>query len=412
MDPLICLEQGSNGAHSSYVSRANHIPKSIATACGSFEPFLLGFYICVIGWLWLWTPQGVGEQVVQPLFLKFVGSQSSGSNKDEMRGPDDVRKRKDIFISHKKIARWQAKPVHKVHKFLRQTPQEPPEEIIQQRLQNQTNPSQWKTNVVLVPAVYDEWAKYGVPYWARLKDYQLFLYQRKNPQKKNYAYNFGYEAGIYLRFIVDHYYDLPVHTAFVHARPQQHNRRWLEWLKCIRPELNYSILNNQYVKYRPLHSVGQADKEQCWRDMLSVGGHPLPPKLEPAVGFYCCNQFVISKRQLLRHSLETYERLLRMMGAPPDVCHEGPFDKDALYMNTTETTESPGPASSKMAGSTFEHLQHVVMGGHPMLMPETPSTSTCRNFLPDHECNGSPCRTAEGKKKTRGCWQGKVFLCK
>ena len=341
-------------------------------------------------------------------------------------GPQEPAKfrRKDVFITPKQIHKWQKIPLTKVDKWLKTPPTPIDERVVEDRLMNQTKPSRWRTSVVLVPAVYKEWTTYGIPPWARTRDYQVHLYQRLDPRKPNFAYNFGYEAGVYLRFIVDYYHDLPNHTAFVHARPQQHNRRWLDWLKCIQPDLNYTILNNQYIKYRPIHSVGGPEKEQCWRDMVGAIGHRIPDKLEPAVGFYCCNQFVISKWQLLRYPLQTYRVLLRMMGDQPEVCHEGPLEMGSLFMaNKSDVVtndsaanatlfETQGKGNSKMAGSTFEHLQHVVFGGHPLLMSQTTQEQACRNFKPDHICNGSPCRTAEGKKQTRGCWQGKVFVCR
>lgn len=47
---------------------------------------------------------------------------------------------------------------------------------------------------------------------AKIQDqhnFTVFMYQKLDPTKKNYVVNRGSEGGVYLRYIVDHYDDLP-----------------------------------------------------------------------------------------------------------------------------------------------------------------------------------------------------------
>ncbi|KAL3920270.1 MAG: hypothetical protein SGPRY_005313 [Prymnesium sp.] len=91
----------------------------------------------------------------------------------------------------------------------------------------------WESSVVVVPAVYKEWG-YPVrpPAWltAQLVVYQ---YQRLNSSADCFARNVAFESGVYLRFIVDHYHNLPQHVVFAQA----------DW---------FAQYKNQYYPYTPL----------------------------------------------------------------------------------------------------------------------------------------------------------------
>ena len=63
--------------------------------------------------------------------------------------------------------------------------------------------------------------------------------------------NVGYEAGVYLRFVMDHYDDLPEQMAFIQDQPEMHNRQWLEWIQCLLPEREHG----KYQGYAPLVHV-------------------------------------------------------------------------------------------------------------------------------------------------------------
>ncbi len=104
---------------------------------------------------------------------------------------------------------------------------------------------------VIVPAVYKEWHK-GQPEWMynvtlqTKYNYTTFLYQKLNSSLPNYiSTNRGTEAGVYLRYIVDHYDTFPDIAVFVHAHPKEHQEHWLEMIGCSSPQASYISINNK-----------------------------------------------------------------------------------------------------------------------------------------------------------------------
>ena len=67
---------------------------------------------------------------------------------------------------------------------------------------------------VIVPSVYNEWGE-NVPNWVvddtikKIYNFSTFLYQKLDPRQPNYIENRGAESGVFLKYIVDHYYDFP-----------------------------------------------------------------------------------------------------------------------------------------------------------------------------------------------------------
>jgi len=110
--------------------------------------------------------------------------------------------------------------------------------------------------MVVVPAVFNETneieRKESVS-WLNdnliLQKYNFTIshYQRLYPQKPNYVNNQGSEAGVYLRYIVDHYDNFPDLAVFVHAAP--HTEKWPAILGCIRPNATFSFLNPNRKSY-------------------------------------------------------------------------------------------------------------------------------------------------------------------
>ena len=90
----------------------------------------------------------------------------------------------------------------------------------------------WRAPVALVIAHYDEWDDLDeMPVWANnSKDPRVHpdaptargytvapMYQRRRPESPGYVPNHGYEGGVYLRFVLDHYDNLPDVAVFVQA---------------------------------------------------------------------------------------------------------------------------------------------------------------------------------------------------
>eukprot|EP01036_Dinobryon_divergens_P030843 gene30843-40148_t len=76
-------------------------------------------------------------------------------------------------------------------------------------------------------------------------------YQRHSKDKPNFVRNQGNEAGVYLRYIVDHYDKFPDIAVFVHAAP--HTEKWPAVLACIRPNATFSFLNPRFYTTRDTH---------------------------------------------------------------------------------------------------------------------------------------------------------------
>ena len=170
--------------------------------------------------------------------------------------------------------------------------------------------SQWSTPVVVVPAHYREWGR--SPPWAKkLPPWaSTYIYQRTKKGAPRYSPNYGYEAGVHLQFISEHYDDLPELVVFTQAKPTQHNPLFFDTLKCLNSRTNYTSLNWNYqtrgtTYWRKFALQGVV--EQCWRDVLDAFGVRLPSKVEPVASFYCCAQMAASRDMIRRHPRSAYE---------------------------------------------------------------------------------------------------------
>eukprot|EP01035_Chromulina_nebulosa_P000191 gene191-284_t len=161
---------------------------------------------------------------------------------------------------------------------------------------------------VVVPAVYKEWRVSGPPDWATNRTlqeqlgYSVYLYQRLDPAKPNFVKNRGTEGGVFLRYIVDHYDSFPDIAIFVHARPEEHQKHWLDMIPCIHPNATYININIGQDICRTTHNWKDIEiwVEQCFRDVLRVAwelDRPdnltqflelVPPSKELQFCFVCC----------------------------------------------------------------------------------------------------------------------------
>lgn len=273
----------------------------------------------------------------------------------------------------------------------------------------------WKTPVVIVPATYDEfisdtpgWLFETLTSWKR----SMYLYQRKEgPERPHYAHNVGFESGIYLRFVVDHYDDLPEVLVGVHGIPDGHNPFWREWVGCLRPNMTYTTLNTEWVEDRVVDGEGpslafsphQLFTEQCMRDTLELIGMPHPPHAPLAFRTYCCAQFAVHRDVIRRRPRAVWQALYDTFGAPPGICHKGAPRELAELVSASPAVlphQRPwGPEvddgdqhGKVVLGLTMEHLTGAVWGGEPWSMKEPYSQGHfCAQFFPASQCPGSPC---------------------
>lgn len=107
---------------------------------------------------------------------------------------------------------------------------------------------------VLVPSVYREFVDSGLPDWLsnttilQKYNYSTFLYQKLDKNAPNFIeFNRGTEGAIYLKYIVDHYDNFPDVAVFVHARPHDHQPKFLDYIGCISPTATYMSINWLYL---------------------------------------------------------------------------------------------------------------------------------------------------------------------
>mmetsp|Transcript_33370 Transcript_33370/g.56022 ORF Transcript_33370/g.56022 Transcript_33370/m.56022 type:complete len:340 (+) Transcript_33370:47-1066(+) len=288
---------------------------------------------------------------------------------------------------------------------------------------------------VLVPSIHTEYDNVEKPIWLteegmKKYDYEIFLYQRTDPNKPNYiATNRGAEAGVYYRYIVDHYDDFPDVAIFAHAHPEDHQKQWWEFIGCISPNATYINFNfdNSY-RWVNVWSKAQLWVEQCWRDVLKIAWglegeeheaeflRRLPVDNLPGVSFVTSHQFIISRDQIHKRPLEVWRKLLLVLGEQ-DQCHKGEPDYEHLYTYVHQNHEKVGPEPTDLCpwgekadrcgtgrltqAHAAEHLAHVIFGFYDMDMTYPDMNLICQNYLPS--CPSSPCtRTvAGGTTRTR-----------
>jgi len=210
-------------------------------------------------------------------------------------------------------------------------------------------PALWEDSLVVVPAVYREWLSPARPPAWLVYQAVVYLYQRLNASAPCFALNSAFESGVFLRFIVDHYNHLPAHAAFLQAdwfamrkaqpfpytpfdlwqlgcvRRATRPHAWTHWLPL---GLRHTVWPPYQVQrvadffgtsytYRMLPICSGAHglyMESCWREIAHLfsipvgGGHQSVARIN--LTFYPAQNFVASRWQLRRHSLQTYEKAM------------------------------------------------------------------------------------------------------
>ena len=115
--------------------------------------------------------------------------------------------------------------------------------------------SDWSNRTVVVPAVYKEWHGHGPPDWLA-RQYSIFLFQRRNSSADCYIANKGFESGVYLKFIAQHYLRLPAFVAFMQG----------DWIFATKSSAGHPF------KFWQPHCAGGAAAGQPWSDYMPLGG--------------------------------------------------------------------------------------------------------------------------------------------
>ena len=271
----------------------------------------------------------------------------------------------------------------------------------------------WPTRIVVVVASFNGtllkpdrrrnvlWRTQHDPLrWHRNTSNLTFVvYQRTNPRGVNYSPNFGFEGGVVIQFIAEHYNALPDVTVFMQERPEQHNPQWTNWLGCMRPNVTYAPMTHARLArlYRanaqtdPGTERDDAITEQCWRDMLDAFGSPLLlPREQPVIGYFQGATFAASRDLLRATPHRVWKRIHLMMAGGDGRCHRGPLQWERLSTPRhphTRTLDVPTERGKHTSANAFEALHHALIGG--MGKEDVFGYDYCHAFVPD--CYKSPC---------------------
>lgn len=216
----------------------------------------------------------------------------------------------------------------------------------------------------LVVSVYKEWGENNekVPEWANAnasRDNYFVVqpfYQRIEASKPAFVVNKGFESGVYMRYIVDNYHNLPEAVIFVQADGCEVD------MNAVLPRVTLEILD-QAGGFLPLNCLkvmgrsilmwgGEKGErvEACWREVSKhfelnlFKGFALGSDFQ--INMVCCACFAVKRELLLSTPFEVwnsfYERSI-VKGQ----CIEGQLDIDEGKHETA---------------GTFEHLAHVIFG--------------------------------------------------
>ena len=136
--------------------------------------------------------------------------------------------------------------------------------------------------------------------------------------------NRGREASVYLRFIIDHYDNLPDATLFLHGHysPGWHSTNIAEIVRHLRWELPYANVNynpdgGTWVTLEDQEGTGLRklynDVRDVWPELFAaVSGVPSLPA-GGVLSQHCCAQFLLSRDNIRRHPVAWYEQALRYL---------------------------------------------------------------------------------------------------
>jgi hypothetical protein len=250
----------------------------------------------------------------------------------------------------------------------------------------------------VVASVYREWGQTPAPPAWLTAQHPVWLYQRLTNAAACYAPNRGFESGIYLRFIVEHYESLPAVMVFVQAdffgnggkrtKPMVLRKArvvkddsgsfwqprcasaevpaWRHWLPLGERENRWPPVSlwrsanfwDQYSK-RDLAPLGLANATRlgselvaaCWRELLRLFGIGSFGPGVPGVRFYAFLNFIASRERVRQYRHKVYRAVLAR------------FDEGRCLTGS----EAPSlPASPKlikpMLAGGMEHLSAAIFG--------------------------------------------------
>lgn len=238
------------------------------------------------------------------------------------------------------------------------------------------------SGIVLVPAMWVN--SYPVKPWHR--EYDVCAYQRKNPTAPAYVPNLSFEAGIYLRYIVDHYHALPEIMIFIQedAGPDEHM-----YMRCLRRDdlsWNWSpVTVHDYWQRGPeiWKNICEEDVHACWVALAADFNIELPTATLPRVGMYGRANFAITGEQVRRTPYASYLAAYTRLVLSPHCTKEDVWNGKPITKRCSD---------KDTGGCTFEHLHHALLGGQPLVMDRFTQKEWCARYVKSDVCPGSLCK--------------------
>ncbi|KAL1495178.1 hypothetical protein AB1Y20_017043 [Prymnesium parvum] len=249
-------------------------------------------------------------------------------------------------------------------------------------------PPAWGGPAVLVVAHWRE--DLG---WLHSPPFDAFprvVYQRHHADRPFYSPNFGFEAGVYLQFIVEHYDALPEQVVFLQGDPASHvDMRFLaETIRCLRAGrvryFSFSkmpfLIDRDLQRYTGVHSPASVAPfihrmPACARRLLDYFGVEPPAEGALNVSTYCCATFTASRDAIRRHPWSVWRHVYEVVasGAAPCIWADGGGDAPGLH----DLNE----------GFVMEHLWHAIFGeplrSTALRGDETCAIASCGKYCPD-----------------------------
>lgn len=193
---------------------------------------------------------------------------------------------------------------------------------------------------------------------------------------RNMSHNLGRECAVIMRFIVEHYDDLPKMTAFLQFGYEPH----MPWRRELLPNLRWvqrnrslgfaALSKNSFEGAFPAPCEKEEDQKAfgaCavayWSAFTENGpeaGRPPPSYFR----FYANNLFAASRERIRAHPLSLYRTLLaRFEGRAPMLCRSG-LHRKIIFWERSHMQLVPAEIDCLM----LEKLVHVLFG-EPALMP-------------------------------------------
>ena len=291
--------------------------------------------------------------------------------------------------------------------------------------------AKWPTRLVVVLATYSgtptmatnrqrshTWKVQHNPekWWHNTTNHTFIVYQRQNASMPNYSPNYGFEGGVIVQFVLEHYHALPDVTIFLQDRPEQHNPHWMHWSMCLRPNVTYAPMTNARMarlfkanaQTNPGTDVDDAVVEQCWRNFLDAWGSSLlMPREQPFISYFQGSTFAASRQQLRNTRRSTWLRAHRMIAGGDGRCHTGQVQWE--YLSTlkrpqTRAYDTPDAHGKHTSANAFEALQHHLIGG--LGREDVFTYDYCGAFIPD--CPHTPCKRVKSSEKYHWQMLGRV----